>query len=111
MTRYGLLIDHEWCTGCHSCEMACQMEHAMPVGQCGILVKEIGPWQIDETTWQYGYLPVPTRQCDLCADRTAKGKAPTCVQHCQARCMEYGPIEELSRRLAEKPEQALFCVA
>ena len=91
--------------------MDCQMDLALQIVQCGILVKEIGPWQIDETTWQYGYLPVPTRQCDLCADRTAKGKAPTCVQHCQARCMEYGPIEELSRKLAEKPEQALFCVA
>ena len=22
--KYGLLIDYTWCTGCHSCEMACK---------------------------------------------------------------------------------------
>ena len=38
---YGLLIDTEWCSGCHSCEMACQMEHALPVGQTGILLNQI----------------------------------------------------------------------
>lgn len=23
---YGLLIDYDYCTGCHSCETACKME-------------------------------------------------------------------------------------
>ena len=29
---YGLLIDTEWCSGCHTCEMACQMHNDLPVG-------------------------------------------------------------------------------
>ena len=26
---YGLLINYEFCTGCHSCEVSCQMEHGL----------------------------------------------------------------------------------
>lgn len=32
MSGYGILIDYNWCTGCHSCEMACQMEKKLPMG-------------------------------------------------------------------------------
>ena len=47
--------------------------------------------------------------CDLCAERTAKGKKPTCVKHCQAFCMEYGPVEELAQKMATaKTKQVLF---
>ena len=110
MAQYGLLVDHEWCSGCFSCEIACQMEHNMPVGQTGILVKEIGPWEISEDVWQYAYLPVPTDQCDLCAARVESGGIPTCVKHCQAKCLYYGTLEELSKRLSDKPKQTLFAL-
>ena len=110
MAKYGLLIDHEWCSGCHSCEVACQMEHNLPVGQTGILLTEIGPWEIREDVWQYTYLPVPTDQCDLCARRIKDGKIPTCVKHCQAKCMYFGTLDELFDKLKSKPKQTLFAV-
>ena len=31
--KYGLLIDYTWCTGCHSCEMACKVEHGWQAGE------------------------------------------------------------------------------
>ena len=106
---YGLLINYEYCTGCMSCEMACAVEHDIPVGQYGIKMEEIGPWQIDKKTWQLAYVPVPTDMCDLCAARVEKGKKPTCVKHCQAFCMKYGPVEELAAELAvAKTKCALF---
>ena len=89
---YGLLINYEYCTGCMSCEMACSVEHDIPVGQYGIKMVEVGPWQIDKKNWQLDYVPIPTDMCDLCAGRIAKGKKPTCVKHCQSLCMEYGPV-------------------
>jgi len=95
-TEYGLLINYEFCTGCHSCEVACQMEHGFSTDRWGIKIAEIGPWQISEDKWQYDFVPVPTDQCDLCADRTAKGKLPTCVKHCQSLVMSYGTLEELA---------------
>lgn len=52
--------------------------------------------------------PSFTRICDLCADRRAHGKLPSCVFHCQAKCMEFGPVDELAKKLDEKPEQYLW---
>ena len=108
MAQYGILVDYEWCTGCHSCEFACQMEHGYPVGQTGILVNEIGPWKIDEDVWQLAYMPVPTDQCNLCAERTAKGKKPLCVKHCQSLAMRYGPVDELVRNFDGSTKFAVF---
>ena len=38
------------------------------------------------------------------------GKLPMCVQHCQAKCLEYGPLEELNAKLAAKTKQAVFAL-
>jgi anaerobic dimethyl sulfoxide reductase subunit B (iron-sulfur subunit) len=84
MATYGLLVDYDWCTGCHSCEMACSVEHDHPVGQSGLKLTEVGPWRIAGDDWQFDYLPVPTKQCDLCVGLRAEGRQPTCVHHCQA---------------------------
>ena len=39
----GLLINYEFCTGCHSCEVSCQMEHDLPVDRWGIKLAKVGP--------------------------------------------------------------------
>ena len=111
----GILIDYEWCTGCHTCEIACQKELGLSPDQYGIKLAEfIWPITDDSTDWQhqdrwqYTYLPMPLDLCDLCAERTAKGKLPSCVQHCQAKCLEYGELEVLSAKLADHPKQTLF---
>lgn len=106
MTK-GLLIDYNYCTGCHTCEVACQMEHQLPPDRFGIELKQIGPDQIDDRTWQYDFFPVPTDRCDLCADRVAKGKLPSCVKHCQAGCMYCGDVEDLAGKI-KGPKFALF---
>ena len=105
MANYGLLVDAQWCSGCHSCEIACQMEHGLPVGETGVKVVKIGPWAIgpeEDENWQFSYLPIPTKQCDTCAMRRGAGKVPTCVQHCQSQCLEFGTVEELSAKLIKK---------
>lgn len=108
MSRYGILIDYEYCTGCHTCEIACKKELKLPKGQWGIKVAQVGPWDIDESTVQYDFIPIPTKQCDLCEDRVAAGKQPSCVQHCQSACMKFGKVEDLAKELADKPRQVLF---
>ncbi len=108
----GLFIDYEYCTGCKSCVVACKMEKALPQEKYGIVVTEIGPWPIDDTHhWQYAYIPTPTDICDLCADRVAKGKEPTCVKHCQAAVMKYGEIDELAKEMTNKTKVVLYTVA
>ena len=110
MAAYGLLIDYEFCTGCQSCEVACKEEHRIPVGQWGIHLLDDGPWECGDGKFNWNKIPVPTRLCDLCAARRELGKVPTCVQHCQAKCLEYGPLEELNAKLAAKTKQAVFAL-
>lgn len=108
--RLGLLIDYEFCTGCHSCEVACKKELNLPAGQFGIKVLEDGPRRLINGKYEWRYIPTPTDQCNLCADRVAAGKLPTCVHHCQASVMTYGTIEELAVKASEKAKTVLFTV-
>ena len=58
--------------------------------------------------WQLAYVPIPTDQCDFCAARLAKGKLPSCQHHCQAQCLEVGPLDELTKKVATKKKVVLF---
>ena len=106
MSRDGLLIDYDYCTGCHTCEVACQQEHNYPAGKCGIKVTEY----ISETLKKVMiyYVPFPTNLCNLCLPRTRRGEKPACVKHCQANCMMFGPIEELVKDMEKRPKQVLY---
>lgn len=106
MARNGLLINYEYCTGCHSCEVACKQEHGYPPGRWGIMVKDCtretaGKVQVD-------FLPFPTDLCDLCGPRVAAGEAPACVKHCQSGCMRYGEVADLARVMEGAPRTVLF---
>ena len=50
-----------------------------------------------------------TRACDMCEDRASKGKIPMCVQHCQAQCLDWGPIEELAAKV-DSPKQMIVAI-
>ena len=107
-SEYGLLIDYEFCTGCHACETACKMEHELPTGDFGIHVLQDGPRENKSTnSYEYTYLPLPTSLCDLCAERVNMGKLPTCVHHCQAGVMVYGKLDELVAKVC-KPKMVIF---
>lgn len=105
--RKLIAIDYEYCTGCHTCEVACQQEHGLEAEQFGIKLAQIGPDQITDRKWQYEFVPIPTDRCDRCANRQAAGKIPSCVQHCQAGCISYGSVEELGELISKK-KVALF---
>lgn len=103
----GLLIDYNFCTGCHSCEAACKVEHGFQTGEWGIKLTQIGPDQLGDGKWEFDFVPVPTRRCDLCAERVQEGRLPTCVHHCQGLCMDFGPVDELAKQMT-KPHMVLF---
>ena len=108
MSVYALMIDYEFCTGCHSCEVACKKELELPVGQYGIRVLQDGPRELENGKWEYNYLPMPTSLCNLCEDRIAKGKGATCVLHCPSHCMDFGTAEEIAVKVAEKGNRVMF---
>ena len=107
MSKNGLLIHYEYCTGCHTCEVACQQEHDFPVGKCGIKVTEY-VYAAEKKPVAVDYLPFPTELCDLCINRWREGEKPACVKHCQSFCMSFGPIDQLVQRMQDLPRSALF---
>ena len=106
MPQHGLLIEYEYCTGCHTCEVACKQENDLPVGKWGIKLNEI--ITENEGRLRIDYIPFPTELCNLCAARTARGELPSCVKHCQAACMMYGPIPELAKEMEKRPRSVIF---
>ncbi|MBS7647018.1 MAG: oxidoreductase [Candidatus Bathyarchaeia archaeon] len=104
---YGLLIDYEYCTGCHTCEVACKQENNLPVGEWGIKVFEVIQ-QLPSKKLYITYIPFPTELCNLCVERVKSGKLPACVKHCMANCMSFGPVDKLAEKLKEKPRQVLW---
>lgn len=112
MSKHGLMIDYLLCTGCHTCEVACKLEHDLPSGVFGIKLADDKPWQIDADTWEYKWVPIPTQLCDLCEERTAEGKEPACVLQCCSHCMHYGTVQELAQKMDETERPcALFTIA
>ena len=105
MARNGLLIQYDWCTGCHACEIACKQEHDFPVGLCGIKVEEIIMKGPDKVSVDYGVNV--TRYCDLCTSRVKDGQEPSCVKHCQSRCITYGTLAELAKLQETQPGSSL----
>ena len=99
MAEYAMLIEYKYCTGCHSCEVACRNEKQIASQEeWGIKLAEFGPEKLDGK-WYWNYVAVPSTLCDMCEDRVAKGKIPMCVQHCQAWCMYYGEVEDLAKKI------------
>ena len=96
-----LVVDYDYCSGCHTCEIACQQEHGFAPDQYGIKLTQVGPDQITERKWQYDFVPVSTDRCDRCAKRQDSGKVPSCVQHCQAGCIYVGTLDEVSDKLGK----------
>ena len=97
MARKGMLINYDYCTGCHTCEVACRVEHGFPDDQGGVADR-----------YQCSYLPVLTDQCDQCAERREAGKDPACVHHCQAFVMRYGDVSELAGQAEEGSKSVLY---
>ena len=109
MERKGLLFDIDYCVGCNACTVACKQEHGFDADTWGIKVTEL-IYETPGDRVQVDYLPYPTTLCTLCAERIASGfdDKPSCVKHCMTKCIEYGPVTELAKKMLDKPRQVLF---
>ncbi len=106
--NYGLFINYEYCTGCHTCEVACKKALGLPEGQYGIVLCEDGPRKNVKGTWDLTYLPLPTHLCDFCAERVGEGRLPSCVHHCQSGVMVYDTLDNLAKLAAEHPRSVIY---
>lgn len=76
--RYGFVIDHNRCIGCHACTVACKEEHQVPVGVFRTWVKYVEKGEFPNTSRHFGVL-----RCNHCDD---------------APCIEICPTKALYRR-------------
>ncbi|HEY7546000.1 MAG TPA: 4Fe-4S dicluster domain-containing protein [Blastocatellia bacterium] len=61
--KYGFLIDHRKCIGCHACTVACKSEHEVPVGSFRTWVKYIERGEYPATRRFFSVL-----RCNHCDD-------------------------------------------
>ena len=106
MKNHAMLIDVHYCTGCHSCEVACQQENGYEAKEFGIIVTEHIYKKKDGLT--IDYVPFMTDSCNFCMERVADGGKPSCVKHCQARCMSFGTIEEITEEAKSSIKGMIF---
>jgi Fe-S-cluster-containing dehydrogenase component len=71
MSKYALVINHELCWGCKTCEVACKQEFATPDGVKLITVEEVGPAMVGDKL-DFVYHVSVCRHCD----------EPPCVDAC-----------------------------
>jgi Fe-S-cluster-containing dehydrogenase component len=103
---YGLLIDFEWCTGCHACEIAGKNANHLASNEWCIKVSS-GQRKVGDRV-VFDYRPQPTQLCNLCAPLTSKGKLPACAHHCPPQVIRFGSRSDLERELQAKPTQTLW---
>jgi len=99
-TKYGLLIDYEYCTGCFACQVACAQEYRRPKEVVGIQVIETVQMLPNGKPY-LSFIPFPTEVCSLCTSRTRKGLEPACVKHCMAKCIKHGSIKDLAKEMSK----------
>lgn len=111
MSKKGLLINYQWCTGCHACEIATKNALHLPIGKWGIKLLEHGPWEVTPGKFEWDYIPIPTQLCGADPNVNVDEVMHQAVKHCNALCMEYGPLEEMAKKAAEMgPRVAIFVV-
>ena len=71
MKKYALVIDHEACWGCKTCEVACKQENRAADGIKLIYVSEDGPKMVDGEP----YFVFQVNVCRHCDD-------PDCIDAC-----------------------------
>jgi Fe-S-cluster-containing dehydrogenase component len=80
MTAYRLIIDANRCTGCGSCETACQLEHDLPPAVRPIRALALGPFPA-ANGWVMSFA---LAVCAHCAE-------PICVRVCPQGAMQQRP--------------------
>jgi Fe-S-cluster-containing dehydrogenase component/formate-dependent nitrite reductase membrane component NrfD len=73
--RYGFVIDHNRCIGCHACTVACKEENNVPIGVFRTWVKYIEKGEFPATSRHFGVM-----RCNHC-------EAAPCVEICPTNAL------------------------
>jgi Fe-S-cluster-containing dehydrogenase component/formate-dependent nitrite reductase membrane component NrfD len=77
--RYGFVIDHRRCIGCHACTVACKEENRVPLGAFRTWVKYVEKGTFPDTRRYFAVL-----RCNHCDDAPCVTICPTVALHRRA---------------------------
>ena len=106
--KHAMLINYGLCTGCQTCEVSCLKEKRLDPEEWGIKVQQIGPKKLGDA-WEWDYVPVSSRLCDLCEERRAAGKPAACELQCLAKVIEILPLDRIPQRMEELGGSKVTC--
>jgi Fe-S-cluster-containing dehydrogenase component len=108
MSEYAMLIDYEYCSGCKTCEIACNQEYNREAGKLGgVEVQEFIHF-LQSGRLYITNIPHFTKACVFCAGRVKKGLTPACVQHCMANVLVFDTLENLKDKIPENRKALLW---
>lgn len=98
----GMLVDYDYCTGCHSCEVSCKERFDMAEDEWGIKLADNGHGVTARPTGNGTTCPSPPRNATCAPTGLPPGKKALCEQHCQALVITVGPLDELAKKMTKK---------
>jgi Fe-S-cluster-containing dehydrogenase component/formate-dependent nitrite reductase membrane component NrfD len=89
VSRYGKVIDHSRCVGCHACTTACRSENEVPLGVTRTYVKSV-----DVGTYPEARRAFQVTRCNQCEN-------PPCVAACPTHAIHQRPdgIVDIDHRI------------
>ncbi|MGI6218178.1 MAG: hypothetical protein ACOYIK_11280, partial [Coriobacteriales bacterium] len=105
-----IFVDLLRCTGCWTCAMSCMTGNKLKDGEFFVDVRTLGSGEgIDRPagTWpdlHMSWMPVYSKSCIKCKNRTAEGELPYCVKNCPNKALAYGK-EAVAEKMAAARER------
>ncbi len=84
-------IDKSKCQGLRSCETIA----GCPYNNISHVEDGSDQETVKDPAWAIAH---PAQKCDMCSERLAQNKKPTCVSSCLTRALDFGTVEEIKAR-------------
>jgi Fe-S-cluster-containing dehydrogenase component len=89
------------------------MAHHLDVDEYRLSVRTIGNGGIDEPIGVFpnlhmNWMPIFSKKCTRCADRTSQGLLPYCVLCCPSKAITQGDLDDPQSAICQKRDELVF---
>lgn len=103
----AILTNLRLCFGCWTCAMGCQQGKKLADDEWILKVNTVGhsSGAIDEPVGTYpnlkmSWVPYAFPTCNLCKERTDRGKEPYCTYNCPSYARTYGDLDDPTSKIS-----------
>jgi len=110
--KNATLVDLERCTGCWTCGMSCKMAHHLDIDEYWLSTRTIGNGSLDEPIGVFPdlhmyWMPIYSKNCMRCTDRTSKGLLPFCMLCCPSKAITHGDLDDPESEISKKRDELI----